>query len=103
MTKTKKALSPPAPHDAIGDAARANVNAAVEVAKSAVGSFIGALTSERKKPRRTKRGSTRNKASSKRAAIEARGSVPWWQTVCCCLKPPSYEKISEQPGKGEAI
>ena len=43
--------------EAIGDAAKANVNAALEVAKSAVGSFVGALTGEQRKPRTAKRSS----------------------------------------------
>ena len=44
--KEKESTLTPAAQDA-GDAARANVNAAVEVGKSAVSSFVGALTGER--------------------------------------------------------
>jgi len=49
MDSDKEKTLTPTAQEAIGDAARANVNAAVEVAKSAVGSFVGALTGERKK------------------------------------------------------
>src|SRR5690349_22146280 len=55
----------PVAQDAIGDAAKANVNAAVEVAKSAVTAFVDALTGEPQKP---KRRSTRKKAAPKRTA-----------------------------------
>jgi len=51
----KEGTLTPSARDAIGDAAKANVNAAVEVAKSAVSSFVDVLTGERKKPRRGKR------------------------------------------------
>jgi len=39
----KEGTLTPSAQDAIGEAAKANVNAAVEVAKSAVSSFVGAL------------------------------------------------------------
>jgi hypothetical protein len=58
----------PSAQDAIGDAAKANVNAAVELAKSAVSSFVDVFTGERKKPQRGKRRSTRKKVTSKGAA-----------------------------------
>jgi hypothetical protein len=45
--KEKESTLTPTAQEAIGDAARANVNAAVEVGKSAVSSFVGALTGER--------------------------------------------------------
>jgi hypothetical protein len=80
--------------EAIGDAAKANVNAALEVAKSAVGSFVGALTGEQRKPRTAKRSSRRKKASSKH---EAQGkALRWSQTVSCCGRSQSYDKISCQ-------
>src|SRR6187401_478437 len=66
--KEKESTLTPTAQEAIGDAARANVNAAVEVAKSAVGSFVGALTGERKKSSTTRRGARRKKVASKRAA-----------------------------------
>jgi hypothetical protein len=65
--KEKESTLTPTAQEAIGDAARANVNAAVEVAKSAVGSFVGALTGERKKSS-TRRGARRKKVASKGAA-----------------------------------
>jgi hypothetical protein len=58
--------------EAIGDAAKANVNAALEVAKSAVGSFVGALTGEQRKPRTAKRSST-GAASTQRKAKRSAG------------------------------
>src|SRR5690349_1247540 len=64
----KEGTLTPSAHEAIGDAARANVNAAVEVAKSAVSSFVDVFTGERKKPQRGKRRSTRKKATSRGAA-----------------------------------
>jgi hypothetical protein len=66
--KEKESTLTPTAQEAIGDAARANVNAAVEVAKSAVGSFVGALTGERKKSSTTRRGARRKKAAYKEAA-----------------------------------
>ena len=48
--------------EAIGDAAKANVNAAVEVAKSALTAFVDTLIGEPQKP---KRRSTRKKAAPK--------------------------------------
>jgi hypothetical protein len=66
--KEKESTLTPTAQEAIGDAARANVNAAVEVAKSAVGSFVGALTGERKKSSTTRRGARRKKVASKGAA-----------------------------------
>jgi hypothetical protein len=66
--KERESTLTPTAQEAIGDAARANVNAAVEVAKSAVGSFVGALTGERKKSSTTRRGARRKKAASKGAA-----------------------------------
>jgi hypothetical protein len=65
--KAKEGSLTPSAREAIGDAARANVNAAVEVAKSAVTSFVDVLTRQQK-PRRGKRQSTRKKAKSKGAA-----------------------------------
>jgi hypothetical protein len=64
----KKGTLSPSAQEAIGDAARANVNAAVEVAKSAIGSFVGALTGERKKSSTTRRGARKKKAASKGAS-----------------------------------
>jgi len=61
----KEGTLTPVAQDAIGDAAKANVNAAVEVAKSAVTAFVDALTGEPQKP---KRRSTRKKAAPKRTA-----------------------------------
>ena len=66
--KEKESTLTPTAQEAIGDAARANVNAAVEVGKSAVSSFVGALTGERKKSKTTRRGARRKKAASKGAA-----------------------------------
>jgi hypothetical protein len=57
----------PSAQDAIGEAAKANVDAVVEVAKSAVSSFVDVLTGERKKPQRGKRRSSRKKATSRGA------------------------------------
>ena len=75
--KEKESTLTPTAQEAIGDAARANVNAAVEVGKSAVSSFVGALTGERKKSKTTRRGARRKKAASKGAASKrARPSVP---------------------------
>jgi hypothetical protein len=51
----KEGTLTPSAQDAIGEAAKANVNAAVEVGKSAVSSFVGALTGERKKSARRKK------------------------------------------------
>ena len=48
--KGKEGTLSPSAQDAIGDAAKANVDAVVEVAKSAVSSFVDVLTGERKKP-----------------------------------------------------
>ena len=53
----------PAAQEAISDAAKANVNAAVEVARSAVTSFVDVFTGERRPPKK-KKGSTRKKAKS---------------------------------------
>jgi hypothetical protein len=64
----KEGTLTPSAQDAIGNAAKANVNAAVEVAKSAVSSFVDVFTGEPKKPQRGKRRSTRKKATSKGAA-----------------------------------
>jgi hypothetical protein len=64
----KEGTLTPSAQDAIGDAAKANVNAAVEVAKSAVSSFVDVFTGERKKPQRGKSRSTRKKATSRGAA-----------------------------------
>src|SRR6185436_16780303 len=64
----KEGTLTPSARDAIGDAAKANVNAAVEVAKSAVSSFVDVLTGEREKPQRGKSRSTRKKATSRGAA-----------------------------------
>src|SRR6185312_8493248 len=64
----KEGTLTPSAQDAIGDAAKANVNAAVEVAKSAVSSFVDVFTGERKKPQRGKRRPTRKKATSRGAA-----------------------------------
>ena len=61
----------PTAQEAISDAAKANVNAVVEVARSAVTSFVDVLTGERK-PRKGKRGSTRKKAKS-REPVRKRG------------------------------
>jgi len=66
--KEKESTLTPTAEEAIGDAARANVNAAVEVAKSAVSSFVDVFAGERKKPQRGKRRPTRKKATSKGAA-----------------------------------
>jgi hypothetical protein len=102
--KEKESTLTPTAQEAIGDAARANVNAAVEVAKSAVGSFVGALTGERKKSSTTRLGARRKKAASKGAASK-RGKTKrsaGGKRVCYCLKPQSYEKICDQAGKGEA-
>ena len=44
--KEKESTLTPTAQEAIGDAARANVNAAVEVAKSAVSSFVDVFTGE---------------------------------------------------------
>ena len=52
----KEGTLTPSAQDAIGEAARANVDAAVEVAKSAVSSFVDVLTGERKKPQRGRGG-----------------------------------------------
>ena len=57
----KEGTLTPSAQDAIGDAAKANVNAAVEVAKSAVSSFVEVFTGERKKPQRGKRRSNEAK------------------------------------------
>jgi len=70
--KEKAGTLTPGAQAAIGDAAKANVNAALEVAKSAVGSFVGALTGEQRKPRTAKRSSRRKKASSTGAASTQR-------------------------------
>jgi hypothetical protein len=66
--KEKESTLTPSAQEAIRDAARANVNAAVEVGKSAISSFVGALTGERKKSRTTRRGAKRKKVASKGAA-----------------------------------
>jgi hypothetical protein len=66
--KEKESTLNPTAQEAIGDAARANVNAVVEVAKSAVGSFVGVLTGERKKSSTSRRGPRRKKPASKGAA-----------------------------------
>ena len=100
--KEKESALTPTAREAIGDAARANVNAAVEVAKSAVGSFVGALTGERKKSSTTRRGARRKKVASKGAASK-RGKAKRSAGGRCCLKPQNYKKISEQPGEGKAI
>src|SRR6188472_2336047 len=70
----KEGTLTPSAQDAIGNAAKANVNAAVEVAKSAVSSFVDVFTGERKKPQRGKRRSTRKKATS-RGATGKRGKT----------------------------
>jgi hypothetical protein len=57
----------PTAQEAISDAAQANVNAAVEVARSAVTSFVDVFTGERK-PRKGKRRTTRKKTKSTGAA-----------------------------------
>ena len=102
--KEKESTLTPTAQEAIGDAARANVNAAVEVGKSAVSSFVGALTGERKKSKTTRRGARRKKAASKGAASKGGEGQAFrrWQTVWCCLNPQSYEKICDQAWKGEA-
>src|SRR4029077_18864431 len=68
----KEGTLTPSAQDAIGDAAKANVNAAVEVAKSAVSSFVDVFTGERKKTQRGKSRSTRRKAASRGAASKRR-------------------------------
>ena len=70
--KANEATLTSSAQEAIGDAAKANVNAALEVAKSAVGSFVGALTGEQGTPRTAKRSSRRKKASSTGAASTQR-------------------------------
>ena len=62
----KEGTLTPSAQNAIGDAAKANVNAAVEVA--AVSSFVDVFTGERKKPQRGKSRSTRKKTTSRGAA-----------------------------------
>ena len=79
MDREKEGTLTPNAQQAIGDAARANVNAAVEVAKSAVDSFVGALAREQKKPSRRKKGantgSTRKKAASRGTASKGKKSA----------------------------
>ena len=58
----KEGTLSPSAQDAIGEAARANVDAVVEVAKSAVSSFVDR--------------STRKKATSRRASSK-RGMLRW--------------------------
>jgi hypothetical protein len=60
MDKDKEGTSTSGAEQAISDAAKANVNAAVEVAKSAITAFVDTLTGEPQKP---KRRSTRKKAA----------------------------------------
>ena len=60
MDTDKEGTLTPGAQEAIGDAAKANVNAAVEVAKSAVTAFVDTLIGEPQKP---KRRSTRKKAA----------------------------------------
>ena len=62
MDTDKEGSLTPGAQEAIGDAAKANVNAAVEVAKSAVTAFVDTLIGEPQKP---KRRSTRKKAATK--------------------------------------
>src|SRR4029453_14421226 len=72
--KEKESTLTPTAQEAIGDAARANVNAAVEVAKSAVDSFVGVLTGERKKSSTSRRGPRRKKPASK-GTVSKRGKA----------------------------
>ena len=58
--------------EAIGDAAKANVNAAVEVAKSALTAFVDTLIGEPQKP---KRRSTRKKAAPKHGEQTGQGEA----------------------------
>jgi hypothetical protein len=74
MDTDKEGTLTPSAQVAIGDAAKANVNAAVEVAKSAVTAFVDAFTGEPQKP---KKPSTRKKAAAKGARSkrgQAKGS-----------------------------
>ena len=52
MDTDKEGTLTPGAQEAIGDAAKANVNAAVEVAKSAVTAFVDTLIGEPQKPKR---------------------------------------------------
>ena len=52
MDKDKEGTSTSGAEQAIADAAKANVNAAVEVAKSAITAFVDTLTGEPQKPKR---------------------------------------------------
>jgi hypothetical protein len=69
----KEGTLSPSAQDAIGEAAKANVDAVVEVAKSAVSSFVDVLAGERKKPQRGKRRSPSKKTTS-RGAESKRGN-----------------------------
>ena len=62
MATDKEGSLTPGAEQAIGDAAKANVNAAVEVAKSAVTAFVDALTGQPQKP---KRRSTKKRPTNK--------------------------------------
>jgi hypothetical protein len=63
MDKEKEGLSTPA-QDAIGDAAKANVDAVIKVASSAVTAFVDTLTGSTKKARAGKKRASKTKAAS---------------------------------------
>jgi hypothetical protein len=66
--KEKAGLSPSA-HEAIANAAKANVDAAIKVASSAATAFVGALV----KPRAVRRS---RRSSKKKAASESKKKAP---------------------------
>jgi hypothetical protein len=63
MDKEKEGLSTPA-QDAIADAAKANVDAVIKVASSAVTAFVDTLAGPTKKPRGGKKRASKTKAAS---------------------------------------
>lgn len=63
MDKEKEGLSTPA-QDAIADAAKANVDAVIKVASSAVTAFVDTLTGSTKKARGGKKRVSKTKAAS---------------------------------------
>ena len=77
MDTDKEGTLTPGAQEAIGDAAKANVNAAVEVAKSAVTAFVDTLIGEPQKP---KSRSTRKRAVTK-ATESKRGKAERWGTL----------------------
>ena len=91
MDTDREGTLTPGVKEAIGDAAKANVNAAVEVAKSAVTAFVDALTGEPQKPKR--RSSRKKAATSGRKQAGQGEAFRRCQKIYVCHSSQSDEKV----------